>query len=74
MDVDTSYYSQLADDCEYYWRSLANSITNEVPVFICNMFDEFVSNPLCIAIAILLLAVAGFALFRLIVRSISDKR
>lgn len=71
--MDTSYYEQLADDCQFYWRSLANSITNEVPAFICSIFNEFVNNPLCLGITTLLLTVAGFALFRSAIRSVSER-
>ena len=64
------YYDELTSQCNERWQQLSDSVFTDVPQFIIKMFQDFINNPLCLTITSCLLAVAGFMVFRSILRSV----
>ena len=71
--MDASYYDDLTSACDSAWQTLANSVWNDIPTFIAQMFSQFVQNPLCLAISAILLTVCGFLLSCTFISSFNER-
>ena len=70
--MDASY-DELTTACDNAWQTLADSVWNDIPTFVSQMFSQFVQNPLCLAITAILCTVGGFSLACTFISSLLER-